>query len=39
MIFHVVTGIVNSILVHNKTSLSTAYNIVQKFDIISISEI
>ena len=29
---------VNSILAHNKISLLTAYNIVQKFDIISISE-
>ena len=29
---------VNSILAHNKISLLTAYNIVQKFDIICISE-
>lgn len=35
--FHDVTGIQTSIVTHNKISLSTAYNTVQRFDIICVS--
>ena len=35
--FHAITGTVNSILAHNKISLLTTYNIVQKLDIIRLN--